>query len=58
MRRALDGARPVSFSWLAGGCRSRADLIITFLAVLELHRSKAVRLEQDELFGEIWLAVA
>jgi segregation and condensation protein A len=58
VRHALDGERPVSFSWLAAGCRSRADLIITFLAVLELHRSRAIRLEQDELFGEIWLAVA
>ena len=58
VRRALDGQRPVSFTWLAGSCRSRADLIITFLAVLELHRSRALRLEQDELFGEIWLSTA
>lgn len=48
----------VSFTWLAAGCASRADLIITFLATLELFRARTLRLAQDELFGEIWLTCA
>ena len=48
----------VSFAWLAAGCASRADLIITFLAILELYRAREIGLEQDALFGEIWLGRA
>jgi segregation and condensation protein A len=58
VRRAVVAGGPLTFSWLAGGCESRADLIITFLAVLELYRARAIRLAQDELFGEIWLTPA
>jgi segregation and condensation protein A len=46
----------VTFGWLAAGCLTRADLIITFLAVLELYRKRQIALEQDDLFGEIWVA--
>lgn len=56
VRQAVALQGRVGFSWLAAGCASRADLIITFLATLELCRAQAVRLEQDELFGEIWLS--
>jgi segregation and condensation protein A len=55
VRRAVADFGAVSFSWLAGGCESRSELIITFLAVLELYRARQVRLEQGGLFGEIWL---
>jgi chromatin segregation and condensation protein Rec8/ScpA/Scc1 (kleisin family) len=48
----------VCFTDLIGAEDSRTDLIITFLAVLELFRALAVRLEQDVLFGEIWLTPA
>ena len=52
---AVERGRLVSFAWLAEGCLTRADLIVTFLAVLELFRSRRIRLRQDDLFGEIWL---
>lgn len=55
IRRALAERSQVSFTWLASSCESRADLIITFLAVLELFRARTIQLQQDELFGEIWL---
>jgi segregation and condensation protein A len=55
VRAAVLAQRAVRFSWLAEGCATRADLIVTFLAVLELFRSRTLRLHQDELFGEIWL---
>ncbi len=55
VRAAVESQRVVSFGWLAEGCLTRADLIVTFLAVLELFRSQRIRLRQDDLFGEIWL---
>jgi chromatin segregation and condensation protein Rec8/ScpA/Scc1 (kleisin family) len=58
VRRAVAEYGAVSFSWLAGGCESRGELIITFLAVLELYRARLVLLEQGGLFGEIWLRQA
>lgn len=35
--------------------RSRTELVVLFMAVLELVRRKMAYAEQDELFGEIWL---
>jgi segregation and condensation protein A len=58
VRQAVADYGAVSFSWLAGGCESRAELILTFLAVLELFRAGLVRLEQGGLFDEIWLRQA
>ena len=45
----------VSFLWLAEDCQTRGELIVTFLALLELYRKWEIGLEQDELFGEIWI---
>lgn len=36
--------------------RSRTELVVLFLAVLEIIRRKIGAAEQDELFGEIWLS--
>lgn len=36
--------------------RSRTELVVLFLAVLEIIRRKLGSAEQDELFGEIWLS--
>jgi segregation and condensation protein A len=55
VRAAVAAQRQVGFTWLAAGCATRADLIVTFLAILELFRRRVVRLQQDTLFGEIWL---
>lgn len=35
--------------------RSRTEMVVLFLAVLELVRRQVAWAEQDELFGEIWL---
>jgi segregation and condensation protein A len=43
------------FSTLAGGERTRADVVTTLLAVLELVRQGRIRAQQTELFGEIVL---
>ena len=58
VRDTVRRLRQVSFTQLAETCETRMDLIITFLAVLELYRAREFRLEQDELFGEIWLTRA
>lgn len=56
VRRALAASARVSFTWLADQCESRAELIVMFLAVLELFRTSAISLEQDGIYGHIWLS--
>jgi segregation and condensation protein A len=45
----------LSFGRVMGECRSRMEVIVTFLALLELLRSGRVTVAQDGPFGEIWL---
>jgi segregation and condensation protein A len=42
-----------TFSQLAGKSGSKTDIIVSFLALLELIKQKAVSVRQDELFEEI-----
>ena len=58
IREAVRARGRVSFLWLADDCQTRGELIVTFLALLELYRKWEIGLEQDELFGEIWIAGA
>src|SRR5439155_1606035 len=43
------------FSSLVGGERSRSEVVVSLLAVLELVRLGRIRVQQRELFGEIVL---
>lgn len=43
----------ISFSLLFKECLSKGELIVTFLALLELIKQKRVRFRQPKLFGEI-----
>ena len=45
----------VSFSRLLERTRSRVEIIVTFLAVLELLKRRAVRVQQEALFGDIFI---
>ncbi|MDP7032045.1 MAG: segregation/condensation protein A, partial [Gemmatimonadota bacterium] len=45
----------VSFARLFEGTPSRANVITTFLALLELIRKRVLAVNQADLFGEIWL---
>ncbi|MGI8422594.1 MAG: segregation and condensation protein A [Chloroflexota bacterium] len=56
IRDAVRARGRVSFLWLADDCETRGELIVTFLALLELYRTWEIGLEQDGLFGEIWIA--
>ncbi len=53
--QALGRTRRVSFRALVTDCRTRVEIIVSFLAVLELIKSLRLRAEQDELFGDIVL---
>jgi segregation and condensation protein A len=48
----------VRFSELFAGMASRIEIVVTFLALLELIRLKQVRAMQRDVFGEIELAAA
>ena len=52
LRSVLRG-KSVSFSGLFATAASRAEIAVTFLALLELIRMKQIRVLQNELFGEI-----
>jgi segregation and condensation protein A len=43
------------FDELFSSISSRSELVVTFLALLELIRMKQFRVRQEEQFGEIWL---
>jgi segregation and condensation protein A len=50
------GRIPLGSEFVQAAMISRTDLVVLFLAVLELVRRKQAWAEQDELFGEIWLS--
>jgi segregation and condensation protein A len=57
MRDLQDGLwKP--FQGLLGQARSRDELVLTFLALLELVRTGRIALVQGETFGEIRVKVA
>jgi segregation and condensation protein A len=55
---ALDSGRWQPFSGLLSVARSREELVLTFLALLEMARTGRIRLVQSELFGEIRVQAA
>jgi segregation and condensation protein A len=50
---ALSGSGRVVLQAVLAGCRSRNEVAVTVLAMLELARRRQVRLEQSTLFGPI-----
>jgi segregation and condensation protein A len=57
LKRVADGAA-VRFSALFGDIVSRVEIVVTFLALLELIRLKQVRAMQRSVFDEIEIAAA
>jgi segregation and condensation protein A len=53
IRQQLTGGAQVSFETLLGHTRSRIEVIVTLLAVLELIKRRMIRVEQPHLFGDI-----
>jgi segregation and condensation protein A len=54
MRRTAEGVA-VRFEELFGETASRTEVVVTFLAMLELIRMKQLRVRQDNNFDEIWI---
>lgn len=55
LSEALRRKKRVSFRAFISACRSRIEVIVAFLAVLELIKGLMLRAEQDALFGDISL---
>jgi segregation and condensation protein A len=51
----IDRGVSVRFEELFGEATTRNELVVTFLALLELIRMKQFRVRQEDQFGEIWL---
>ena len=54
----LAGAGRLNFESLCEDCQSRLEVVVTFLAVLELIRRGRARVKQNDLFEEIWIEKA
>ena len=55
VRRLSSTRSGMSFAQLCDDCESRLEIVITFLAVLELIRRAQASIEQLSLFDEIWV---
>ena len=53
IRSLVKNRMRVNFSELLKSFKTRTELIVNFLAVLELAKQREIFFEQDELFGEI-----
>ena len=53
LRGRLRGGRRVSFrEWIAEA-ETRTDVIVTFMAILELYKLRAIEMNQDDAYGDI-----
>ncbi len=55
VQAALRTSEPVVFADLFAGSRTRVEVIVTFMAVLELLKHGQARVQQDVSFGSIWI---
>jgi hypothetical protein len=55
VRGALGAREQVLFTDLFAGSRSRVELIVTLMAVLELLKHGQAKVEQEASFGPIWI---
>jgi segregation and condensation protein A len=55
VRATLDAREPAMFADLFGTSRSRLEVIVTFMAILELLKHGQARVEQQGTFGSIWI---
>jgi len=55
LKTRINTAVEASFADISNGVKAKIDIILNFLAVLMLFRSRILELSQDKLFGEIWI---
>ncbi|MBI4300267.1 MAG: segregation/condensation protein A [Chloroflexi bacterium] len=58
IRQGLARSESLAFGLLLAACRSRVEMIVSFLALLELLRRAEVQVRQEEAFGEIYIEPA
>lgn len=58
IERLLQSQARISFTRLLSQAASRLEIIVTFLAVLELLKRQRIQVNQDRLFGEIVIEAA
>lgn len=58
LRQRLSQERQITFSSLLVEIRSRLEIVITFLALLEMFKAQEITLHQDALFDEIYITAA
>ncbi|HWO94597.1 MAG TPA: ScpA family protein [Dehalococcoidia bacterium] len=58
LRTAIRRSRMLSFRRLVAGCQSRVEIVVQFMAVLELIKSGEVEARQAALFADIELVAA
>ena len=56
LKGALEARAKVSFSEVVRGARSKMEVVVSFLALLELLRRQVISVEQKGAFGEIELS--
>lgn len=56
IQRMLVDRIKLSFNQVMAGAKSKTEIIVSFLAMLELMRQKEIDLAQDELFSEIFIS--
>ena len=56
--RMAEGGTALRFEECFATAASRAEIVVTFLALLELIRLKQLRVRQEQHFGEIWIEPA
>lgn len=57
LEQALRLRAQTSFSDLVSGAESKADVIVSFLAMLEMIKQRIVEVEQEDLFKDIRLSI-
>lgn len=55
LMRIIDRGVSMKFEEIFGDAATRSELVVTFLAILELIRMRQFRVRQEEQYGEIWL---
>lgn len=53
--RLTEAGISLRFDELFGGSATRTEIVVTFLAMLELIRMKQLRVRQEQAMGEIWV---
>lgn len=56
LRRLFQGKKRIKFSTIAATLKNRIEVVVTFLAILEMVKSEEVRVSQKDVFGDIYLS--